>query len=446
MKHYDILRFASSGNRYGRLIAAFVLFLLLALAPGIAQNRDTIATVTLHNARFTSDREVAFDLLIRSNSTSWNRFANATFEIEFFDNTKTIDADNYNISLVGGSSNLKTAPMTGNRPPADAYVLVPNIRPGRISIVVSGPDSIIDCAQIPIDTDVRIGSFVLHASDTAFLSNKFAWRMPAFEYQACSFKLEQDSMLTDFIKYASAAENMEMDDNSRTAVRYLVDSGKDPVFDVEYFKAIYANNRKVALEWRVLSEAYNRGYIVTRGLKPYEAESTIGMLFPDTILDYRKNSQFVGHGSSPGPFMYVYDYDTVQYRGEEYCYQLHYQDMRDGGIYPLDTSCVLIPSSVITHAEANPNPFSETSKIEYLVDDDVYMTAKAFDITGEVVEVLLDNVLTPRNNDHKNPYFVYFTLDEKASQGLYEIVFIAKPVDDPSVENSIAVVKLQLVK
>jgi hypothetical protein len=33
-----------------------------------------------------------------------------------------------------------------------------------------------------------------------------------------------------------------------------------------------------------------------------------------------------------------------------------------------------------------------------------------------------------------------------ASQGLYEIVFIAKPIDDPNVEVSRAVVKVQLIR
>lgn len=432
-------------EKFGRLSAAFVFLFLLAIAPSVAQNRDTIATVKIHNARFTTSREVTFDLLLRSNSTSWRRFANATFEIEFADNTHTLDADNYSVSLVSGSSNLRTAPMTGNRPSADDYTLVPNIRQGRISIVAVGPDSIDNCSVIPPDTDIRIGTFILHAADTAYLSNKFAWRMPAFDYQACAFKLEKDSMLTEFIKYASAAENMEMDDNSRTAVRYQVDSGKDPVFEGVDFRAIYANNRKVQLLWDVQSEAYNLGYFVYRGIKPYGGTME-EIVYTDTVVDYNKYTNARGKGTAVGPFHYEYSYDHVEYRGEEYCYRLFYQDMRDSSIRFLDSACVYIPSSVITHAEANPNPFSSSTKIEYLVDDDVYMTAKVFDLTGEVVEVLLDNKLTPRNDSHEHPYFVTFTVNEKASQGLYEVVFVATPVDDPSVESSVAVVKLQLVK
>lgn len=447
LKHNDILRNATLGERFGRLIAAFVFFLFLSLAPCLAQNRDTIATAKIHNAHFTTSRDITFDLLLRSNSTSWRRFANATFEIEFQDASQTIDANDYSISYVPGSSNLRTAPMAGNRPAQDAYTLATNIRQGRISIVAVGPDSIADCAVFPLDTDIRIGTFILHASDGAYLSNKFAWRMPVFDFQACAFKLEQDSLLTDFIKYASAAENMEMDDNSHTAVRYLVDSGKDPIFEGVDFRAIYANNRKVQLVWDVKSEAYCLGYIVARGIKPYGGGME-EVVYSDTIADYKDlpPDSLRGKGTAVGPFHYEINYDYVQYRGEEYCYKLFYQDMRDSSIRFLDSACVYIPSSVITHAEAKPNPFSVSTTIEYLVDDDVYMTAKVFDITGEVVQVLIDNELKVRNADHKNPYTVQFTVNEKASQGLYEVVFIAKPVDDPAVESSIAVVKLQLVK
>jgi hypothetical protein len=375
--------------------------------------------------------------MIRNVSPTWNRFANGTFEIGFEDTSKLLDNSNYSITLVSGSSNLKTAPMTGNRPPADAYVVVPNIRPDRVSIVVSGPDSIADCAIMPIDTDIRLGSFILRAADGIYLSNRFAWRLPIFERQACAFKLETDSMLTEYIKYANAANNLEMDDNSRRAVRYIVDSGKDPVFDIEYFNAVYANNRRVELLWRTISEAYNKGYIITRGIKPYGETSTVGLAFPDTILDYRQDVRYKGHGTTLDAISYVFDFDTVQYRGEEYCYQLLYQDMRDGGIYPLDTACVIIPSSVITHAEANPNPFREFTDIEYKVDDDVYMTAKVYNLLGGTVETLLDN---------QPAYKIRFTSDYKAMQGLYEVVFTATPVDDPSIESSVAVVKMQLIK
>ncbi len=441
------MRNATLGERFGRLIAAFVFFLILPLAPCIAQNRDTIATAKIHNAHFTTSRDITFDVLLRSNSTSWRRFANATFEIEFLDTAQTIDASDYSISYVPGSSNLRTAPMAGNRPASDAYTLATNIRQGRVSIVAVGPDSIADCAVFPLDTDIRIGTFVLHASDGAYLSNKFAWRMPAFDFQACAFKLEQDSLLTDFIKYASAAENMEMDDNSHTAVRYLVDSGKDPVFEGVDFQAKYASNRKVQLLWDVTSEAYNLGYIISRGLKPYGG-SMEEVVYSDTVVDYRKHEfdSLKGKGTAIGSFHYEYNYDTVQYRGEEYCYRLHYQDMRDSSIRFLDSACVYIPSSVITHAEAKPNPFSIRTTIEYLVDDDVYMTAKVFDITGELVQVLIDNEYRARTPDREHPHTVDFTVNEKASQGLYEVVLFAKPVDDPAVESSIAVVKLQLVK
>jgi len=53
---------------------------------------------------------------------------------------------------------------------------------------------------------------------------------------------------------------------------------------------------------------------------------------------------------------------------------------------------------------------------------------------------------------YNHEYMKYGTYDKDfypsslASQGLYEIIFIAYPVDDPAVEISRAVVKAQLVR
>ena len=150
----------------------------------------------------------------------------------------------------------------------------------------------------------------------------------------------------------------------------------------------------------------------------------------------------VGLGTRDYGKKYHWYYDTVDYRGEEYCYALYYKDFNDIEHY-LARACVPIPSAVITYAQANPNPMSYSTKITYKLDDDVILSATVYDLAGKIVKKLLDNVYVERGThilDFDAP------ISEVASQGLYEVIFLAKPVDDNSVEVSRAIVKIQIVR
>ena len=68
-----------------------------------------------------------------------------------------------------------------------------------------------------------------------------------------------------------------------------------------------------------------------------------------------------------------------------------------------------------------------------------------FDVRGKLVTNLI--------NDYKDGDYteigwheVRFVAPQLASQGLYSIIFIAYPIDDPSVELSRAFVKVQLIR
>lgn len=141
--------------------------------------------------------------------------------------------------------------------------------------------------------------------------------------------------------------------------------------------------------------------------------------------------------------------DKVTYRMMYYVYRLYYErsdypdESRIVGTRPL-----LIPNSVIATAEAYPNPSSGKSYIRYEVDDDVYLTCEVFDQNGKSIKKLSDNAngLLDGKYVPKGKYVVEFIAPTLASQGMYDVNFLAYPINDKSIEISTANVKIQLIR
>jgi hypothetical protein len=112
-----------------------------------------------------------------------------------------------------------------------------------------------------------------------------------------------------------------------------------------------------------------------------------------------------------------------------------------GNIIPLAYDCERIPNSIITKATPSPNPFSISTRIDYIVEDDVILDAFVNDFSGRIVTHLLKGAYTT-----KGQHSIDFLASYNAQEGLYNVVFIAYPIDDPTVEISRAIVKLQLIR
>jgi hypothetical protein len=114
----------------------------------------------------------------------------------------------------------------------------------------------------------------------------------------------------------------------------------------------------------------------------------------------------------------------------------------DSSGVPIEGVCsVTVPYSVIVKAVARQNPFSEGTAIDYKLDDDVYLTIKVYDPIGKEIVILMDNKLMKIGNHQ-----VDFEASKFAIQGMYNVVFVASPIKDVSVELSKAVVKLELMR
>jgi len=173
--------------------------------------------------------------------------------------------------------------------------------------------------------------------------------------------------------------------------------------------------------------------------------------FTNVVADYR-TSEFTermkGLGTASEGKKYAPIIDKVDSRIVNYIYRLYYDENDETSIKPLATKNLITPNAVITKATAFPNPCAGISKIEYVVDDDVYLTCEVYDQLGNKIKSLADAI---NGNLYKTyvksgRYFADFVVPELASQGLYDVVFTAFPVNDKSVEISRAVVKVQLLK
>ncbi len=378
---------------------------------------DTLATLNVTRLLQPQPNTLEFDLRLSRDSDLWEKWANGTFQLTL----PGVDLDECTLEVIPNTSDLDPA----------NYIIADSTLKKRMSITILGPDEFWQCAAIDRDTGIRLGRFRITAPVGIVLPTSLAWAQPYNRYQANGFKISADSL-----PWNAEQDNIEM----LGRLRFLADSLRVPEFFLKYFTAKYIGDRRVLLCWETRSEAYNKGFVLRRGIRPFgDAADDYSQVYFEEVARYTEHPDLQGLGMSYDGKSYCY-VDTVPFRDEEYVYQLLYENYVGADI-ALDTASVIVPSSVIAFAQANPNPFRDQTVVDYILDDRVTLSCKVYDPNGKEVAVLLDNVILPIGK-----YNVRFEAPAVASQGLYDVVFIAYPVDDPSVELSTAVVKLQLIR
>ncbi len=401
------------------------------------------ANVVLDSVKLTKGNQLEFVLRLQRVNTNWLYFANATFQFAFDSAGYNVSPDRHTIELLPGSSDLPIVAIPGILP-TRSYIVTPNVLPLRFSITIAGPENYEDCVIPSTDQGLVIGKFVIKTKDGTLPPQKLRWLEPYIYYQACAYKLDQDSLFLPNMYYAQVNDNIEMDDKVRSLVNFITSTAPAPQTILKYFNVEYVGLKKLRLSWETQSEVYVDGFIVVRGLRTPEKPNVEDISYSDTVADYRRsdpmNRTLVGLGTSSVGKPYHYEFDSVAYRGLEYCYKLLYKDFF-GNIITLAYDCERIPNSIITKATPSPNPFSISTRIDYIVEDDVILDAFVNDLKGRIVTHLLKGVYTP-----KGQHSIDFLASYNAQEGLYNVVFIAYPIDDPTVEISRAIVKLQLIR
>lgn len=434
---------------------SIILFLLLVTAEGLQGQtsvRDTMAFIRVKNSKLIDFQTLQFDLYIERQSDRWLKFVNGTFSLNFEDTTyfKILKDDPENFSIYQVRTELRQDIAPGNDIPTTGYRTDFQIYDNRLTITILGPDNFDDCQLVNKDHAILIGTYILKTNKERFPSHQMKWIEPYKRYQACAFKLFEDSTLYDNYLYFSD-DNVSMEDENSITYLFTADSTRD-YFELDYFKAEYMGNMKSRYYWRTLKEYDILGYSVYRGLKFPESDEIV---FDRLMGTWRPGTQsitrFVVSEFTSNPRNYYYFEDEIEFRGGGYCYQLIGSFMNpDGSVQeiPLDTACIASPRAVISYASASPERFSYETSITYTVDDDVYLTAYLSDLLGKELKILdvptwglLENKEVKRGT-----YEFKFRAPDLASQGFYNIRFVATPINDPTVEKSFADVKLQLIK
>ncbi|MFA6571510.1 MAG: hypothetical protein WCT77_09770 [Bacteroidota bacterium] len=426
-----------------KYILLYPLLIIIVCGNLFSQTVDTLATVQVYNVALIKPDSLSFDLKITRTSDKWERFANGTFQL-IFNDTTLISPAKINIDYLGGTSDLKIASLAGNNLPVTEYIITPRVFDGRISITLAGPEFFVDAFPVMRDSSIKIGTFIITPKDTAVLPKGLKWLTPSFYYQACAYKIDKDTFWIPDVLMAGPNDNFEMAHPGTSEVNYVVGELPAPEMILKYFKVEYAGRKKVKISWATIKEAYNKGFILQRALMNYNVVDTTTDVQWNEIARWSggrpQEAGMRGAGTSFKEHEYLYEYDTVQYRGSDYCYRLYYQDFNDRELY-LAMKCLPVPNAVIVAATPYPNPFTNSTRIDYRVDDDVMMTTTVYDLKGREIRKLIDN-----KEIKYGRHDLIFEASDLASQGMYDMIFIAYPIDDPSVEVSRAIVKLQLIR
>ncbi len=428
--------------RLGNIPIFTTLFLLLTFE--LFAQRVYYANVTLDSITLVKNDELEFVLRLERVSNEWSYFGNGTFQFVFDSAGYNVSPVRHTIEMVPNSSDLPIIAIPGILP-TTSYIVTPNVLPGRFSITVAGPSDFQNCVSPLLGTEgLRIGKFVVRTKDGTMPPQKLRWLEPYVYYQALAYKLDRDSLFLPNLFYAQVNDNIEMDDGVRSFVNYATSDRPKPQTILKFFDADYVGLKKVRITWETVSEAYVEGFIIVRGVRTPEKPNPTDVYYSDTIADFRRadpmNLPLIGLGTSSTGKLYSFEFDSVAYRGFDYCYKLLYKDFF-GNIFTLAYDCERIPNSIITKATPSPNPFSVSTRIDYIVEDDVIVDAYVNDLKGKIVTRLLDNVYTSKGA-HSLDFFASYLVQE----GFYNVIFIAYPIDDPTVEISRAIVKLQLIK
>ncbi|GAB1372917.1 hypothetical protein MASR1M45_29810 [Candidatus Kapaibacterium sp.] len=427
--------------------------LIAAMSNVNAANRDTMALIKIVDCRFVDDFDVLeFDLYLERKSEKWDRFVNGTFSIYFPDSlTNRLTPDRLEFADVIVSQLKRDISPGGGNLPTKGYRTDFQLYDNRLSITILGPEKYEDCEFIDTAKAYLLGTIRLKAANgEKWPDYKVKWLTPHYWYQAAAFKTENDVLHNNNIVLNESDDNLAMEDS--TSITYVfVDDTTRRKFEFIRFDADYVGQRKVDFSWQVRREYDIIGYEVWRGA--YNPSVDREVVFTDLLGTWRpgpkynplyKVERFYSQTRTIGPLD-----DIIEFRGGEYVYALRATIRQEGVEFDtlLATDKIYAPRSVVAQAKPIRNPFSDFTEIEFTLEDDVNLFARVTDLLGKEVMILsLGNMKIDNVFMKKGQYRAVIRSDELGMQGYYNVIFTAYPIEDPTVELSTAVVKLQLVK
>lgn len=426
-----------------------------------------------------------FSLAIKRNAENWNRFVNGTFQFEMVEITiengeqvetpmSAYDNTNLKFELIeagGGTDDGFTIASDSvlndvSISAIESYVIKTQVlkrsnRPTRLSIAIQGPPEYIDNTEIPLntpgtDSSFYLGRFRITNLDGTFPRMEIRWldslnHYGSLKYLASAYKLGNSLTVQGVEDYFIADDNIDFAEPPLgITTAYRNDTTVFGTF-LSSFTAQYIGAQQAVLRWRTRSEFRARSFRIFRGYK-YAFEDVDAVEYEDEpfrIITKDVNDPLV----RKSPF----EYDTIhdegipaERRGWEICYKIEWEFLPDDNTSEwkeafddgeIGIACAGIPNAVISYGHVYPNPFRTNTTVDYTVDDDVMLTIVLYDANGREVDVLMNNQRIERGTHSLNIEF-----PETATNGLFNLIFYGDAINDPSVEYTRAILKMQKVR
>ncbi|MCU0428054.1 MAG: hypothetical protein MUF71_20775 [Candidatus Kapabacteria bacterium] len=420
--------------------------------PVMPMNTEVLADIHLKNILILPPRTVECDIVLtnRSRPTSlaaWRFWANGTFML----NLHGLNLSGARVEVDSSALLLENRSVTAIQalPRRTGYELKTFLQeiPSRLGIALLGSDSVENTRTCPIDSSLLLCRLrVVLAEDIPNPDSvSFSWALPLQQFQANAFKTEQQRVLE--------GKTYQRNDNYEMPTRFFVEEPTvetAPNLTATRLQAEYRGDKRIRVRWTTLEERIGRrtnaGFLLLR--QAFFSERSLQDTLPttfDTVATFLRNPALTVRGARNGAAYEVVD--SVPKRGMIYVYRLAFRDatVRPAQVFtaafPQDTVQVRVPNAVIAHAEVAPNPLPDNAVLTYLLLDRARVTAEMWDVQGRVVQVL--------ESDAEHPLGTVRVPIQRTGlphQGALFLVVRAVPVDDAAVEQSQAVLKLQLVR
>ncbi len=416
----------------------------------VAQDTTVQANIVITNQYDPRLDYLVFDVEVRRVSDDWSLWSNATVRLWANDGMGLLQLDStqYSIAYIPGSSVLPIAPYASAG--MQAFAIDPQLDTSFVSIAFHGPDSSGSAYLLPLrDSLYKLGRFEIRRLDgnlaPSFLS---IVDFRNYRYQANAFKMDHDSVT------GAGAERevwFQRHDNVEMLTTYSFTQRGAPctTLVVTEFTGDYVGDLKVRLRFIAECELFTAGFFFERAIVSSADTNTL-VFEPLPLLTYTSNPALVACSTCVSSTIYENFIDDVLYRRTLYAYRIASVRQTSGEVTYHDTIYVRVPNAIISNAALLENPFKDRATVQFNIDDRLFLTAAAYDLGGRLIKHLTDeNGKEIVNLEYPQgfKYTAKFEAPEAASQGLYNIVFLAIPVNDRTIENlSRVVIKGQLLR
>ena len=431
-----------------KLIVA--LFFCASAITSVAQDTTVQANIIVTNEFDARADYLVFAIEVQRVSNDWSLWSNATIRLWANDAIAMVplDSTQYSIRYIPGSSVLPIVPYAATG--MSTFAIDPQLDTSFVTIAIHGPDSSSTAYLLPLRGALyMLGQFEIHRLDGTpaplFVSIVDSRN---YRYQAHAYKMDHDSVTgsgTEREVWYQSHDNVEMN----TTYSYTQRVAPCSELAITEFTGDYIGDLKVRLRFIAECQLFTQGFFLERAIVSQVNPNAL-VFTPLPLLTYTANPLLIACTMCVGPTIYENFVDDMLYRRTLYAYRIASVRKNSGEVTYHDTIFVRVPNAIISNAAILENPFKDRATIQFNIDDRLTLTAAAYDVGGRLIRYLDDENGNPIINLEYAlgvKYNAKFEAPEIASQGLYNIVFLAIPINDRTVEDlSRVVIKAQLLR